>query len=114
MTQKEVTIAELRLNLADIVGSIMFRGDTVVVTKNGKKAAVMVSPEEYERLLDPTKRLTSPERRRIVEQLEALRADIPEIEPKVIGKTVNKAVRAVRDERRKKRPAQKATVTSAP
>ncbi len=107
MTQKEVTIAELRLNLADIVGSIMFRGDTVIVTKNSKKAAVMVSPEEYERLLDPTKRLTSPERKQIAVALEAVRADIPDLEPNVIEREVKKAVREVRTERRKKQRPQR-------
>ena len=112
MTQKEVTIAELRLNLADIMGSIMFRGDTVVVTKNRKKAAIIVSPDEYERLLDPSKRLSSPERKQMVAQLETIRANIPEIDPKVIERQVNKAVREVRAERRKKSNRPQRTTTT--
>jgi prevent-host-death family protein len=113
MTKQEVSIAQLRLELAEIVNSVRYRGDTVFVTKNNQRAAVILSPEEYERLLDPSKRLTPPERRQIVARLEELRAGIPEIEPKVIQRLTNKAVREVRAEKRKRQTPRRSGQTSS-
>lgn len=105
--QKEVTIKELRTNLADIMGMVNYRGDTIVVTKNSKRTAIIISPEEYERLLDPSKRLTPVERKQIVAQLEALDSELPDIAPEVIEQNVNKAIREVRAKKHKKNATKK-------
>lgn len=47
-----VSIDELRSNLADIVNRVTYAKDKVVVKKYNREAAVLISVEEYEELID--------------------------------------------------------------
>lgn len=53
-----VSIDELRQNLAQLVGQVMYGQDRILIKKYDQKAAVLLSVEDYEKLLDPTKRLS--------------------------------------------------------
>ncbi len=107
MTKQEISIAQLRLELANVVNSVRYRGDTVFVTKNNQRAAVIVSPEVYERLLDPSKRLTKPERQSLADELDQLRATIPDINPTTLQRAVDSEVTAMRHAKRSKPSARK-------
>lgn len=54
-----VSIDELRSNLADIVNRVTYANDRVVVKKYNREAAIMISLDEYEKLIDPRKRFAS-------------------------------------------------------
>lgn len=56
-----VSIDELRSNLADIVNRVTYAKDKVVVKKYNREAVVLISVDEYEKLLDPRKRFSSKE-----------------------------------------------------
>jgi len=48
MIQTVVNAKNARDNFSDILGRVKFGEETVIVEKNGKPAAVMISPEQYE------------------------------------------------------------------
>lgn len=56
-----VSLDEFRKNLADIVASVMYGDQTVVVQKHNKNGVVVISQREYENLKDPRKRFSSRE-----------------------------------------------------
>ena len=47
---KEIPVSEAREALADVIASAGKRGRAVALTRRGKRVAVIVDPEEYERL----------------------------------------------------------------
>lgn len=49
-TSGHVGIREFKAQLSELVGRVQFRGDTIAVTKNGKRVAVLVPAEWYDRM----------------------------------------------------------------
>ena len=96
MLKNIVSIEEFRVNLADLVGRVMYGKDRVIIKKYNRDAAVLLSVEDYEKLLDPTKRLSGSQWNNAVQKLDSIRADIPETDPDEIQKEVNQAVQQVR------------------
>ena len=47
---KTLPISEVKARLPELVSGVAERDDEIVVTRNGKPAAVLVSYDEYERL----------------------------------------------------------------
>lgn len=47
-----VSIDELRSNLADIVNRVTYANDRIVVKKHNRDVAMIISLDEYERLVD--------------------------------------------------------------
>ncbi len=47
---KILSVSEAKMKLSGIVESIRSSDQEVVITKNGAPAAVLISPDEYERL----------------------------------------------------------------
>lgn len=45
-----VTVMDARVNLTDVVNRVLYRGERIPITRNGKTVAYMVSPEDFERL----------------------------------------------------------------
>lgn len=54
-----VSIDEFRSNLAEIVNRVTYAKEKIVVKKYNRDAAILISVDEYEKLLDPRKRFTS-------------------------------------------------------
>ncbi len=100
MLKNSVSIEEFRVNLADLVGRVMYGKDRVVIKKYNRDAAVLISVEDYKKLLDPTKRLSKSKWNKAVQELESIRKNIPEADPKLIEKEVNQAVREARAEKK--------------
>lgn len=96
MIRNTVSIEEFRVNLADLVGRVMYGKDRVIIKKYNRDAAVLLSVEDYEKLLDPTKRLSKLQWNEAVKKLESIRADIPEADPEKIQKEIDQAVREIR------------------
>ena len=103
ISSTRVSIEEFRARLADIVGRVMYGSQTVVITKYNRQAAVLISAEEYERLLDPTKRLTRRQWQTQVRKLEAARRQVADIDPEQLEGLVDAAVREVRASKRQLR-----------
>lgn len=98
MIKNYVSIEELRVNLADFVGRVMYANDRLIIKKYNRDAAVLLSVDDYEKLLDPTKRLSKSQWNEAVAKLDVIRADIPEADPGDIQKKVQQAVQEVRAE----------------
>ena len=96
MLKNTVSIEEFRVNLADLVGRVMYGKDRVIIKKYNRDAAVLLGVEDYEKLLDPTKRLSKTQWNDAVQKLDSIRADIPEADPDEVQKEVDEAVREVR------------------
>lgn len=52
LNSNTVSIDELRSNLADIVNRVTYAKDRIVVRKYNRDAAIIISLDEYEKLVD--------------------------------------------------------------
>jgi prevent-host-death family protein len=100
MNPTHVSIKEFRSRLSDLVGRVMYGHEAVVITRYKREAAVLVSAAEYERLLDPTKRLTKRLWQAQVRNLETARRQVNDFNPDELDGLINKAVIEVRDSKR--------------
>ena len=57
---KTMPISEVKTHLPELVSGVAEREEEVIVTRNGKPAAVLVNYEEYERLKDTLDVLSDP------------------------------------------------------
>ncbi len=90
---RTVPVRELRNNLSRLLSDVSDRRDHVLVTRNGRPAAVLVPIDEYEALEETAEILSDPETLAAVEAglaelardetvtLEALRSEIGERRP---------------------------------
>lgn len=70
---KMVPVRELRSNLSELLSDVADRRDHVLVTRNGRAAAVLVPVDEYEALEETAEILSDPE------ALDALEAGLTEL-----------------------------------
>ncbi len=96
MNPTRVSIEEFRTKLADLVGRVMYGNEAVVITKYNRQAAVLISAAEYERLLDPTKRLTKRQWQNQVRKLDTARWQVKDLDPDQLQALVDQAVAEVR------------------
>jgi prevent-host-death family protein len=71
---KTLPISEVKARLPELVSRIQQREEEVVVTRNGKPAAVLVNYAEYERLKESLDVLSDPGLMRQIEQSRAFYA----------------------------------------
>jgi len=57
---KSLPISEVKTRLPELVSGVAEREEEIVVTRNGKPAAVLVNYDEYERLKDTLDVLSDP------------------------------------------------------
>lgn len=100
MINNSVSIDELRSNLADIVNRVTYAKDRIVVKKYNRAAAIIISLDEYEKLMDPTKRLSESQWQEKFKKLDKIRAKIPKVNPQKLDKAIDEAVAEVRAEKR--------------
>ena len=65
---KTLPISEVKARLPELVAGVMEREEEVVVTRNGKPAAVLVNVDEYERLKETLDVLSDPD---LMQQIRA-------------------------------------------
>ncbi len=95
-----VSIDELRSNLADIISRVTYGQDRIVVKKYNRKAAILISVDEYEKLLDPRKRFSSKEDwDKLFKLTDSVRNRMPIKDQKKLEKIINEEVVAVRYEK---------------
>lgn len=103
MSQTSVSVDEFRTNLSELIGRVMYGNDKVVIKKYNRGAAVLLGLEEYERLIDPTKRLSQTRWEDKFRTIDRIRESMPNIDPEVIEKKVRLAVATVRLREKHKR-----------
>ena len=68
-------LAEIKAHLSEIVDRVEGQHDRVTLTRNGRPAAVLISPDDLEALEDTVELLTDPRAR---EEIERARVDLAE------------------------------------
>jgi prevent-host-death family protein len=86
---KHVSAREARNRFADIMGSIRYGGEEVIVERSGRPMAALIPVDTYERLVV--------ERRTRFEVLDQIRSHLPDAAPEKIKKDVTQAINALRD-----------------
>jgi prevent-host-death family protein len=54
------SVAELRKNLGPAIGQVQYGGGSIEITKNGKTAAYLISPELFDKLTQQAATETDP------------------------------------------------------
>lgn len=71
---KTMPISEVKTRLPELVSNIEEREDEIIVTRNGKPAAVLVNYDEYERLKETLNVLSDPTSMRQIAQSKSFYA----------------------------------------
>ena len=58
LSSNPVSVDEFRTKLSEYIGRVLYGRDRIVIKKYNREAAVLLSIEEYERLIDLSKRFT--------------------------------------------------------
>ena len=95
-----VSSEELRVNLAEYLAQVRYTDAVVVVQKYNREAAFILSPRMLRQLIDSTQ-ATKADREAALKELNAILSKVPDVDPKVYTKAINKAVREVRAEKRR-------------
>ena len=70
MSDVVLPLAEIKKRLSEIVDGVEERHDRVVLTRNGRPAAVIISPEELESLEETLEILSDPQAMRAIRKAE--------------------------------------------
>ena len=93
---KRMSAREARDKFADLVGSVHYGGEEIIVERSGRPVAAVIPVTTYERLVA--------ERRTRFEVLDRIRSRLPELPPEEIEGDVTKAVTRVRRKGAPRRP----------
>ena len=93
---KRMSAREARDKFADLVGSVHYGGDEIIVERSGRPVAAVIPVTTYERLVA--------ERRARFEVLDRIRSRLPELSPEEIEADVTKVVTRVRRKSAPRRP----------
>lgn len=96
-----VSIDEFRTNLADLIGRVMYGRDRIVIKKYNRDAAVLLSVEEYEKLVDPAKRFSKSEWENKFVLMDKVKKRIPEVGQDILETEIADTVKEVRAAKRK-------------
>ena len=96
-----VSAEELRVNLADYLSRVRYADTVVVVEKYNQETAFIISPRMLRRLINGGQ-ATPADRANALKELDAIVSRIPDIDPKIYTKAINKAVSEVRVGKRRK------------
>ena len=88
---KHIGAREARSKFSDLIGSVRFGKEEVIVERSGKPMAAMIPIELYERLVA--------EKRARFEVLDRIRSQLPDIPPEEIDRDLADAVSKVRSGR---------------
>ncbi|MBW1697163.1 MAG: type II toxin-antitoxin system Phd/YefM family antitoxin [Deltaproteobacteria bacterium] len=85
---KHVSAKEARNKFSDLMGSVHYGGEEIIVERSGKPMAAMIPVEIYERLVA--------ERRVRFEVLKSIRTHLPDVSSEEVEKDVAQAIAKVR------------------
>ena len=87
---EHVGAREARQRFSDLIGSVHFGGNTVIVERSGKPMAALIPLATYERLVE--------EREARFRVLDRIRERLPEVEEREVEQDVAEALAVVRTE----------------
>jgi len=90
---KRMSAKDARNNFTDVLGLVYYSKEAVIVEKQGRPFAVVISPEDYERLIK--------ERQERFAILDEIRARNQDVTPDEAEADVAREIAASRQERRK-------------
>ena len=93
MLVKRMSAKDARNNFTDVLGIVYYSKEAVIVEKQGRPFAVVISPEDYERLIK--------ERQERFAILDEIRARNQDVTPDEAEADVAREIAASRQERRK-------------
>lgn len=100
--QAIVSLDEFRKNLSDIVGSVMYGNQTVLVQKHNRAGVVVISEREYENLKDPRKRFSSKEDwDKLFTLTDKVRDRMSVKEQMELGKIISEEIKEIRAQKQK-------------
>ncbi len=85
---RHVSSREARNRFADIMGSVRYGGEEVIVERSGRPMAAVIPVDTYERLVA--------ERRTRFEVLDQVRSQLPDVGPEEIERDVTQAIDELR------------------
>jgi len=85
---RHVSAQEARNRFADIVGSVRYGGEEVIIERSSRPMAALIPVDTYERLVA--------ERRSLFEVLDQIRSNLPDVAPEEIVKDIANAIDALR------------------
>ena len=91
MLVKRMSAREARNNFSDLLGLVYYSKEVVIVEKRGRPFAVVISPEDYERLLK--------EREERLAVFDDIRAKNPDVTPQEAQADAAREIAALRQER---------------
>jgi prevent-host-death family protein len=91
MLTRRISAKEARSNFSDLLGSVRYSGDPVIVEKKGQPFAVLISPEDFARFQAIAKE-------RFFETAREIQQDNKDADPDEVLRDVTEAVEAVRQE----------------
>ncbi len=92
---RRMSSREARANFADLIGSVHYTREPVIVEKNGKPVAVVISPEQF----DAQERA----RERAWAAIDEIRAENAHLDPDEVYREITDIVEDVRRETREER-----------
>jgi prevent-host-death family protein len=104
MLAKRISVREARANFSTLLGGVHYSQEAVIVERKGKPFAVVISPEEYQKIQERQERAW-----KSVERLQELNADK---DPEEVLADVTAEVEAVRQERYEREQQRKAAKKS--
>jgi len=93
---RHVSAREARNKFADIMGSVRYGGEEIIVERSGRPMAAVIPVDTYERLVA--------ERRTRFEVLDQIRSHLPDVAPEEIEKDVVQAIDELRTAHAEGRP----------
>lgn len=90
MVVRRMSAREARANFSDLLGTVFYTNEPVIVERKGKPFAVVISPEQY--------RVMQEEIQRAWRSVDELRAENKSVPPERILQDVTAEVEAVREE----------------
>ena len=91
MLVKRMSAKEARNSFSDLLGLVYYSKEAVIVEKRGRPFAVVISPDDYERLLE--------EREKRFAVFDEIRAKNPDVTPEEAEEDAAREVAAWRRER---------------
>lgn len=93
-------LKDVREQLSDLVSRVAYGDQKIVITKFGKPVAALVTFKDYEKIMNPAKRYTKEEWDKGFMLMDKARVNTKKYPQKVVEKTIDQAVKAVRQSKR--------------
>jgi len=98
--KRTISAVEARKRLGEILESVYYRGDEVVIERAGKPMAVVIPSSRYE--------VIERQRKRLLDMIEEVHERNKNVPPEVLEREIEQAIQEVRAERRAREAGRKA------